>query len=73
VGAIDLKGDAGMEADAVGVAPLIPDQRRELILKHLRREQVLSFNQLSALLDVSHMTIRRDVAVLEESTRAFSA
>lgn len=61
-----------VSADLGGVGPLIPDQRRELILKHLRREQVLSFNQLSALLDVSHMTIRRDVSVLEEEGRAVS-
>jgi len=54
------------------LGPLIPDQRRELILKHLRREQVLSFNQLSTLLDVSHMTIRRDVSKLEEEGRAVS-
>lgn len=72
MGAFEVKGVAGMEADAVDLGPLIPDQRRELILKHLRREQVLSFNQLSALLDVSHMTIRRDVAVLEEEGRAVS-
>jgi len=61
-----------MDDEAVELAPLIPDQRRELILKHLRREQVLSFNQLSALLDVSHMTIRRDVAALEQEGRAVS-
>jgi DeoR/GlpR family transcriptional regulator of sugar metabolism len=61
-----------MDTEAVDIGPLIPDQRRELILKHLRREQVLSFNQLSALLDVSHMTIRRDVSVLEEEGRAIS-
>jgi DeoR/GlpR family transcriptional regulator of sugar metabolism len=61
-----------MGSDAAELAPLIPEQRRELILKHLRREQVLSFNQLSALLDVSHMTIRRDISVLEEEGRALS-
>ena len=32
-------------------AHLIPEQRRELIVKHLRREQVLSFPQLASLLD----------------------
>lgn len=49
--------------------PLIPEQRRERIVQHLRRESVLSFRQLAALLDVSHMTVRRDVAVLEEAGR----
>jgi len=61
-----------MSSETVEFAPLIPDQRRELILKHLRREGVLSFNQLSALLEVSHMTIRRDVSVLEQEGRAVS-
>jgi len=49
--------------------PLIPEQRRERILQHLRRESVLSFRQLATLLDVSHMTVRRDVMVLEEQGR----
>lgn len=70
--ASELKGVPTVNADPAESGPLIPDQRRELILKHLRREQVLSFNQLSSLLDVSHMTIRRDVAVLEEEGRAVS-
>ena len=47
-------------------APLIPEQRRESIVQHLQRERVLSFRQLTELLGVSHMTVRRDVAVLEE-------
>jgi DeoR/GlpR family transcriptional regulator of sugar metabolism len=52
--------------------PLIPEQRRERIVQHLRRESVLSFRQLAALLDVSHMTVRRDVAALEEQGRVVS-
>lgn len=46
--------------------PLIPEQRRDAIMRHLRRDQVLSFKQLSELLNVSHMTVRRDVSQLEE-------
>ncbi|MBK1783527.1 DeoR/GlpR family DNA-binding transcription regulator [Prauserella cavernicola] len=46
-------------------APLIPEQRRQEILRHLRREQVLSYRQLTDLLGVSHMTIRRDITALE--------
>lgn len=61
-----------MVSDSGDPAHLIPEQRRELIVKHLRREQVLSFPQLASLLDVSHMTIRRDVAALEEEGRALS-
>lgn len=45
--------------------PLIPDQRRDLILGHLRRDAVLSYRQLAALVGVSHMTVRRDIAELE--------
>ncbi|GAB6904134.1 DeoR/GlpR family DNA-binding transcription regulator [Kineosporia succinea] len=49
--------------------PLIPDQRRELLLKHLQRERVLSVHQLTDLLEVSHMTVRRDIATLEREGR----
>ncbi|WP_157857242.1 DeoR family transcriptional regulator, partial [Streptomyces varsoviensis] len=34
--------------------PLIPDQRRELLLKHLRRDGVLSVQQITQLFGVSH-------------------
>ncbi|MDQ1082455.1 DeoR/GlpR family DNA-binding transcription regulator [Microbacterium sp. SORGH_AS_0344] len=47
-------------------SPMIPDQRRASIVQSLHRERVLSFRQLSDLLGVSQMTVRRDVAVLEE-------
>jgi DeoR/GlpR family transcriptional regulator of sugar metabolism len=50
-------------------APLIPEQRRDLIVGHLRRESVLSYRQLAALLEVSHMTVRRDIAELEKQGR----
>ncbi len=52
--------------------PLIPDQRRELIVKHLRRESVMSYHQLTALLGVSQMTIRRDIAALEAAGRVLA-
>ncbi|WP_104046025.1 DeoR/GlpR family DNA-binding transcription regulator [Arthrobacter sp. ZGTC412] len=45
---------------------LIPEQRRQEILRHLQREQVLSYKQLTELVGVSHMTVRRDVAALAE-------
>lgn len=50
-------------------APMIPEQRRETIVRHLQRERVLSYRQLTELLGVSSMTVRRDVAVLEEQGR----
>ncbi|QPZ38234.1 DeoR/GlpR family DNA-binding transcription regulator [Paramicrobacterium chengjingii] len=61
-----------MAARRADASPLIPDQRREAIMRHLRRDQVLSFKQLSDLLGVSHMTIRRDVSQLEEDGHAIS-
>jgi DeoR/GlpR family transcriptional regulator of sugar metabolism len=52
--------------------PLIPDQRRELLLKHLRREGVLSVQQITQIFGVSHMTVRRDISELERQGLAFS-
>ncbi|GAA1314552.1 DeoR/GlpR family DNA-binding transcription regulator [Pseudonocardia xinjiangensis] len=51
---------------------LIPDQRREKLMRSLRRDTVLSVAQLTELLGVSHMTVRRDIAVLEREGRAYS-
>jgi len=53
-------------------AALIPDQRRELIMRHLRTHSVLSVHQLTELLGCSHMTVRRDVAALEEGGRVYA-
>jgi DeoR/GlpR family transcriptional regulator of sugar metabolism len=53
-------------------APIIPDQRRELILRQLRKHQVLGVHQLTEMFDCSHMTIRRDIAALEQEGRAYS-
>lgn len=38
----------------------------------LRKQPVLSVQELTELLDVSHMTVRRDIAVLEREGRAVS-
>lgn len=54
----------------MGTSPLIPEQRRQEILDHLRTEPVLSYRQLTELLGVSQMTVRRDVAALDEQGRA---
>jgi DeoR/GlpR family transcriptional regulator of sugar metabolism len=51
---------------------LIPDQRREKLIRLLHRDNVLSVAQLVELLDVSHMTVRRDIASLERDGRAYS-
>ncbi|WP_019544707.1 DeoR/GlpR family DNA-binding transcription regulator [Streptomyces sulphureus] len=55
-----------------GEPPLIPDQRRELLLKHLRRDGVLSVQQITQIFGVSHMTVRRDIAELESRGLVFT-
>lgn len=52
---------------ATGSTPLIPEQRQQLLLRMLRDEGVLSTRQLTESLDVSHMTVRRDIAALESA------
>lgn len=53
-------------------APLIPDQRREELMRLLHRDSVLSFHQLTERLGVSHMTVRRDITALEREGRVYS-
>jgi DeoR/GlpR family transcriptional regulator of sugar metabolism len=48
---------------------LIPEQRREKLIMLLHRDVVLSVAQLTELLGVSHMTVRRDIAALERDGR----
>lgn len=50
--------------------PLIPDQRRQKILRLLARHEVLSVHQLTEMLGVSHMTVRRDIGELEREGSA---
>ncbi|MFF1882253.1 DeoR/GlpR family DNA-binding transcription regulator [Pseudarthrobacter sp. NPDC058196] len=52
--------------------PLIPEQRRQEILRLLRREGVLSIRSLTNYMNVSHMTVRRDVTALEGSGQVLS-
>lgn len=52
--------------------PLIPDQRRQKIMRLLATHEVLSVHQLTELLGVSHMTVRRDIQELERQGRAVS-
>jgi DeoR/GlpR family transcriptional regulator of sugar metabolism len=51
---------------------MIPAQRRELILRQLRKQQVLSVHQIMEMFECSHMTVRRDIALLEQEGRAYS-
>ena len=57
---------------AADETPLIPDQRRELMVNLLRQHSVLSVHQLIERLGVSHMTVRRDIAALEQQGRVLS-
>ncbi|MFJ3487784.1 DeoR/GlpR family DNA-binding transcription regulator [Pseudomonas sp. NPDC090202] len=51
---------------------MLPAQRREMIIRRLRREQTLSVTQLTEIFNCSHMTVRRDIAVLEQEGLVFS-
>lgn len=59
-----------MALNSTSEAPLIPEQRREKIMRRLHRDQVLSVHQLTEMLRVSHMTVRRDIAALETDGKA---
>ncbi|MHC6592886.1 DeoR/GlpR family DNA-binding transcription regulator [Arthrobacter sp. C152] len=52
--------------------PLIPEQRRQEILRLLRREGILSIRSLTDYMSVSHMTVRRDITALENSGQVVS-
>jgi DeoR/GlpR family transcriptional regulator of sugar metabolism len=51
---------------------MIPAQRREILMRHLRQEKVLSVKELTQLLSVSTMTVYRDIAALEREGLALS-
>ena len=51
---------------------MIPDQRREHILKLLQERNVLSISELTSMLSVSHMTVRRDIQALENEGKVLS-
>ncbi|MCD2513278.1 DeoR/GlpR family DNA-binding transcription regulator [Comamonas endophytica] len=61
-----------VEHSSVRAAGMIPAQRRETIVRQLHKHQVLSMHQLTELLGCSHMTVRRDVAALEEQGRVYA-
>src|SRR5699024_1003924 len=53
-------------------AKMIPDQRREHILKLLQERHVLSIHALTSVLSVPHMTVRRDIQALESDGKVLS-
>ncbi len=44
---------------------MIPAQRQKKIMEILNQYKIISYSKLSEILNVSHMTIRRDAAILE--------
>jgi DeoR/GlpR family transcriptional regulator of sugar metabolism len=51
---------------------MIPEQRHQEILRLLRQEGILSVRNLTAYMNVSHMTVRRDITALEASGQVTS-
>lgn len=51
---------------------MIPAERHKTILLLLSQQEVISINELVEQLDVSHMTIRRDIAKLEQQGKVLS-
>ncbi|MGF1701272.1 DeoR/GlpR family DNA-binding transcription regulator [Photobacterium makurazakiensis] len=51
---------------------MIPAERQRTILTLLGNQEVISISELTQQLDVSHMTIRRDIAKLESDGRVMS-
>lgn len=51
---------------------MIPAERQRLILSMLKEKEICTIGELTTKLAVSHMTVRRDIAKLEERGRVFS-
>ncbi|EGU41911.1 DeoR/GlpR family DNA-binding transcription regulator [Vibrio splendidus] len=51
---------------------MIPAERQRTILSLLSHQEVISISELTEHLDVSHMTIRRDIVKLESSGKVIS-
>ncbi len=51
---------------------MIPNERRRQIMDIVEKKQTVSINELVGTLNVSHMTVRRDIAMLEESGKVIA-
>lgn len=51
---------------------MIPEQRRDFIYRYVHEKNVASFNELAELMSVSHMTVRRDIQLLEEEGKVIT-
>ena len=51
---------------------MIPSERRDFIYRYLHEYQTVSISSLVDLMNVSHMTVRRDISALEEEGKVIS-
>ncbi|MBD2813482.1 DeoR/GlpR transcriptional regulator [Xenorhabdus sp. Flor] len=51
---------------------MIPLERRDFIYRYLHEHRTVSIRTLVELLNVSHMTVRRDIGILEEEGKVIS-
>ncbi|MBC8954589.1 DeoR/GlpR family DNA-binding transcription regulator [Xenorhabdus sp. PB62.4] len=49
-----------------------PPERRNFIYRHLHEHRTVSISELVELLNVSHMTVRRDIRILEDEGKVIS-
>ncbi|MFI6791266.1 substrate-binding domain-containing protein [Nonomuraea sp. NPDC050383] len=62
--ALDAPGDTSAGPPRAQTVELLPDERRAQVVELLRRRGVVRVNELAAELDVSVITVRRDIALL---------
>ncbi|WP_426575919.1 DeoR/GlpR family DNA-binding transcription regulator [Xenorhabdus stockiae] len=51
---------------------MIPPERRDYIYRHLHEHRTVAISTLVELLNVSHMTVRRDIRILEEEGKVIN-
>ncbi|WP_340617642.1 DeoR/GlpR family DNA-binding transcription regulator [Xenorhabdus entomophaga] len=51
---------------------MTPPERRDFIYRHLHEHRIASINTLVEMMSVSHMTVRRDIRILEEEGKVIS-
>ncbi|BFO07982.1 hypothetical protein GGER_04920 [Serratia rubidaea] len=51
---------------------MIPSERRDFIYRYVHEYQLVPIAALTELMSVSHMTVRRDIRVLEEEGKVVS-
>ncbi len=51
---------------------MLPSERRDFIYRYVHEHQTVSISDLVELMNVSHMTVRRDIRMLEEEGKVLS-